>query len=87
MAFEYINDLRDWEDADILLIAVTNNGTAYIRDLSKQFIPDDPKPVLDAIAEAESMVRNTPWLQGIAIHLMEGAKWNDEWGTLIPKRD
>ncbi|MGK9282023.1 hypothetical protein [Sinorhizobium meliloti] len=82
MILQKLTKLDDWAE-DVVLIDVAANGNAIVREPGKQLIPNDWVSVDTAIQRAQQMKSNLPWITGIAVHLQDGAVWEEAHGHLV----
>jgi len=82
MAYRRLDRLVDWHDDRTLVIDVSRDGTAVIRDLTKQYTLNNWKAVPEAVAEAERMIGDGLWHRDFVVHLHDGATWDETWGPL-----
>lgn len=83
MGYRRLNDLQEWDDPGVILVEVTPDGMAHVRDITWKTIPVQPTSVPDALRRAESMLAANDWHREIVVRVQDGAQWNDQWGDLI----
>ncbi|SFH52727.1 hypothetical protein SAMN05216459_14329 [Ensifer sp. OV372] len=82
MKLQKLTNLDEWP-VDVVLIDVAADSTAIVREPGKQMIPNDWVSIDTAIQRAQQMQSNLPWITGIAVHLQEGAAWDEAHGQLV----
>lgn len=82
MEYYKLNKLLDWNNSEVLLIDINEQGQAIVRVFGLMVMIEDYKSVPEAIEQAHNMIKRDPWHKSIAIYLQENAKWDNSWGKL-----